>query len=89
VSLLDETLFATTPDLMGVRVTLGANLADPALPVATLMLRPNRPSGSVVVPGVLPDAVVSVSVEALRHSQPPQKTTSTLAPAEQELYVTV
>jgi len=89
VSLLDETLFTTTPDLMGVRVTLGANLADPAKPVATLMLRPNRPSGSVVVPGVLPDAVVSVAVEALRHSQPPQKTTSTLAPAEQELYVTV
>jgi hypothetical protein len=89
VSLLDETLFTSTPDLLGVRVTLGANLADPAQPVATLMLRPNRTSGSVIVPGVLPAAGVSVSIEALRHSQPPQKTTSTLAPAETELYVTV
>jgi len=89
VSLLNENLFTTTPDLLGVRVTLGANLNDPAQPVATLMLRPNKTRGSVIVPGVLPAAGVSVAVESLRQGQPPQKTTSTLAPAEQELFVIV
>jgi len=89
VSLLDETLFTSAADLQGVRVTLGANLNDPAQPVATLMLRANRTSGSVIVPGVLPDAAVSVAVDALRKNQPPQRTTTTLAPAEKELYVTV
>jgi len=53
------------------------------------MLRANRTSASVIVPGVLPDAAVSVAVDALRKNQPPQRTTTTLAPAEKELYVTV
>src|SRR6185295_9132279 len=72
VSLLDETLFTSTADLQGVRVMLGTN----------------RTSASVIVPGVLPDAAVSVAVDALRKNQPPQRTTTTLAPAEKELYVT-
>ena len=89
VALLDETIFATDPSLLGVRVTLGQDVNNPALPATSLMLRGSRLAGTVVVPGVLPTAPVSVAVEVMRRGQPaPQRTTLTLSPSEKELFVT-
>lgn len=88
VFLLDDQAFALSPDLLGIKVTLGADVDDPALPALSTMLRANRTSGSLVVPGVAADAPVSVAVEVLRRSQPPVRTTTTLTASEKELFVT-
>jgi hypothetical protein len=88
VGLLDENAFASDPDLLGVKVTLGQAVDDSEKPTASLLLRANRLSGTVVVPGVLPSGPVSVAVEVLRRNQTAQRTTSTLRPAEKELFVT-
>jgi len=88
VTLLDDTLFASTPDLLGLKVTLGQNVNDPALPTASVLLRASKTSSSLVVPGVLPSAPVSVAVEVLRRNQQPARSTSTLSASERELYVT-
>ena len=87
VSLLDELAFTNT-DLLGIKVTLGANVNDPAAASKSMMLRSNRMSGSLVVPGVAADAAVSVAIEVLRRNQPAQRTTTTLTPSENELFVT-
>jgi hypothetical protein len=87
VALLDETIFATG-DLLGIKVILGQDVNSPALPVASLLLKANRPSGSLVVPGVPPDAPVSVAIEMLRRNQPVQRTVSMVGVSERELFVT-
>jgi hypothetical protein len=89
VSLLDETVFGAASDLLGVKVTLGTNPDDPSSASVSLMLRPGHTSGSVVVPGVVPNAPVAVRVEVLRKGQPSQKSNTTLSASEKELYVTV
>ena len=90
IALLDEAIFSTDPGLLGVKVILGQNVTDHALPTTSLMLRANRTVGTVVVPGVLPTASVSVAVEVMRRGQPtpPPRMTLTLSPSEKELYVT-
>ncbi len=87
VALLDETAFSADPTLLGIKVVLGRNVADATLPTTSVLLRANRLTGSVVVPGVTADGPVSVAVEVLRRGQPAQRTTSTLSPSERELYV--
>jgi hypothetical protein len=87
VALLDEAIFTSDRDLLGVKVTLGRDVNDPAAPSIGLMLRSTRISGSLVVPELAPDAPVSVAVEVLRRGQPGQRLTSLLAPSEKELFV--
>jgi len=87
VELLEDPAIFTPNGLLAIRVVLGADVADPALPVATLLLRATRTAGSLVVPGVPAGAPVAAAIDLIRHGEQPARTTTRLAPAETTLYV--
>jgi hypothetical protein len=87
--LLEDPSIFSTGDLLAIKIVFGADVNDAALPVATLVLKGSRTSGSVVVPGVAPDGPVSVAVECLRRGTPPLRTLRGLAPSETTLYLTI
>jgi hypothetical protein len=87
--LLEDPSIFQNGDLLAIKVLFGQDVSDRTLPVATVVLRANRISGSVVVPGVAAGAAVSVATVLLRRGQPPVRTTSELAPSESTLFVTL
>ncbi|HWT25186.1 MAG TPA: hypothetical protein VN213_16910 [Solirubrobacteraceae bacterium] len=87
VELLEDPSIFTLDGLLGIKVLLGTDLTNPALPTSTVMLRGTRTSAATVVPGARRDAAVAVAIEALRRGQPPARTTTSLSPSETTLYV--
>ena len=89
VELLEDPSVFTGGDLLAIKVVFGKDVANPALPTATIMLRGTRTGGAVVVPGVEAGAGVSAAVEMIRRGQAPERRPAALGPAETTLYVTL
>lgn len=87
LALEDELAFSTNAALLGIKVTLGADVDDENVPSISTMLRPSRPATALVVPGVPIDGPVSVAIELLRRGQPPERLRGRLSPFEKELYI--
>ena len=87
--LLEDPSIFRGGDLLAIKVLFGRDVSDRSLPVATVLLRESRTSGSVVVPGLPAGAAVSVATELLRRGQPPLRTVSELSASETTLFVTL
>jgi hypothetical protein len=89
VELLEDVSIFGANGLLGIKVSVGEDVGNPALPAASLLLRGSRATGALVVPGVRTGQPVSVAVELLRQGRPPERRTAALSAAETTLYVTL
>lgn len=87
--LLEDPSIFSPNDLLAIKVTFGEDLNDTTRPTVSVLLRANRPAGSVIVPGATAGTQVDVAVEFIRHAHGSQKNRTTLAAGESNIYITL